>query len=139
MSTPDPLPPVDPDLEVLISSVTLTGAGDNAPSSVFTRSQPDVSARVSWQTKPGMLSMMGGTWHLKFHLQSLTSDEDRDLGDFSVPAVPGSVSYTEEAKINVGTATEGEHRLVTSVSFLNPNGSPLFVGFHEQVIKIVSD
>lgn len=140
MSTPPPYPPPDPDLEVPILSVTVTRPGDDTPSTIFSRNQADLSVRVSWQTKlRSVLTMLSGTWRLNFQLQSLTSADDRDLGDLSVPAVPGSVSYTEEVKINFGTVTEGVYNLVTSVSFLNPKGLPVFVGFDEQVIQIVSD
>jgi hypothetical protein len=83
--------------------------------------------------------MLSGTWRLNFHLESLTSGDDRDLGALSIPAVPGSVSYTEESKIDVGIVPVGVYKLVTSVSFLGPKGSPVFVNFDEQFIQIESD
>jgi len=135
VSTPPSLPPPDPDLELLISSV-IVRSGDDTPTTIIAKNQPDPSVRVSWQTK---LSMLSGAWRLNILLQSLTSSAEHALADLSVPVLPGSVSYTEEVKINVGLLPVDVYRLVTSVTYLDAKNSPVFVGYSEELIQIVSD
>jgi hypothetical protein len=125
---PIPLPPVDPGIEIVTSSVKVPQNPD------------ELSASVSWRISERMEKLLqSGAWRLDFSLESVGPGGDYQLADFSVPVVPGSLSYTEESKIKVGTVPEGVYKLISMVTHVGAYSAPGLVAYHEQLIQITHD
>jgi hypothetical protein len=87
-----------------------------------------------------MFLLQSGAWRLDFSLESVGSTGDNyHLADFSVPVVPGSLSYTEESNINVGAVPEGVYKLIGMLTHVGSFGTPGLVAYHEQLIEIRRD
>ena len=102
----------------------------HAPSSVI-RTDQEWAVRVNFETSGGLSHVLTGQWHIGVYIESIGPGQEEEIALTHIPLRPGpgTVSYTADLVVRPGRINVPDHQtkpfmLVTTVSYIQPDGRP---------------